>query len=130
MEKKLLFSVSIKDCRVDTFRCPGKGGQNVNKVSSGVRITHEPSGASVSCCDTRDQLKNKRLAFRRMVESKEFQAWHRLKVAELTNGKTIDELVEETMCDENLKIEVRTSKGWEIVPATHTVGQKMGDEVV
>lgn len=39
-EKVLLFSVTIKDCEVQTFRSGGKGGQNVNKVESGVRIIH------------------------------------------------------------------------------------------
>lgn len=113
--KKKLFSVTIKDCRVDTFRCPGKGGQNVNKVSSGVRIVHEPSGASAEACDTRDQFRNKRLAFRRMAESKEFTAWVRLRAAEIATGKTIDELVEEQITPDKLRIEYRTDNGWEEV---------------
>ena len=59
-------SVSIKDCRVDTFRAGGPGGQRQNKVSSGVRIVHEPSGAVGESRDERSQLQNKKLAFRRM----------------------------------------------------------------
>lgn len=46
-------SVSIKDCRVDTFRAGGPGGQRQNKVSSGVRIIHEPSGAVGEARDER-----------------------------------------------------------------------------
>lgn len=38
--KELLFSITKKDFKVDTFRCGGKGGQNQNKVESGARITH------------------------------------------------------------------------------------------
>jgi peptide chain release factor 2 len=38
--KRLLFSVTKNDCDWDTFRSGGKGGQNVNKVESGVRCTH------------------------------------------------------------------------------------------
>lgn len=116
-ERRKLFSVTIKDCRVDTFRCPGKGGQNVNKVSSGVRITHDPSGASAMSCLTRDQFRNKRDAFTKMAQSKEFQVWVRVKVAELASGKTIDELVLEEMHPDKIRVEYRTEKGWEIVPA-------------
>lgn len=113
--KSKLFSVTIKDCRVDTFRCPGKGGQNVNKVSSGVRITHDPSGAVASSCLTRDQFRNKRDAFRKMGESKEFQTWAKLRAAELQTGKSVEQLVDEAMDPSNLRTEYRTSNGWEDV---------------
>ena len=43
--KELLFSITKDDFRVDTFRSGGKGGQNQNKVESGVRIVHVASGA-------------------------------------------------------------------------------------
>ena len=112
---KKLFSVTIKDCKVDTFRCPGKGGQNVNKVSSGVRITHEPSGAVATSCLTRDQFRNKRDAFKKMAESKEFRAWINLVVAELSTGKTLEERVDEEMQPHNLKVEHRTATGWELI---------------
>lgn len=115
--RQKLFSVGIKDCRVDTFRAGGKGGQNQNKVESGVRVVHEPSGAVGEGRDSRDQLTNKRNAFVRMAESKKFQLWARRKAAEMVAGKTIDERVEEDMRPENLKVEVRGEEGtWEIVP--------------
>lgn len=113
--KRLLFSVSIKDCRVDTFRSGGKGGQNQNKVESGVRIFHPPSGAVGEGREYRDQLMNKRAAWKRMVESPKFKIWNRLMVAELLTGKSIEDRVEEAMDPKNLKIEIRTDKGWEIV---------------
>ena len=70
-----VFSVTLDDCRVDTFRSGGKGGQNQNKVESGVRITHDPSGAVGEARDSRDQLHNKREAFKRMARSLKFQTW-------------------------------------------------------
>lgn len=70
-----VFSVTAKDLRIDTFRAGGKGGQNQNKVNSGVRITHEVSGAVGESREHRDQLQNKKAAFKRMTESKEFKSW-------------------------------------------------------
>jgi len=108
--KETLFSLTKKDFRIETFRCPGHGGQNVNKVNSGVRITHEPSGVSVRCCDERDQLKNKKLAFKRLTESKAFQAWLKVEAARVTGVLAkIEEKVEEDM--KKIKIESHDDKG-------------------
>lgn len=68
MTRKLLFSVTLKDCEVQTFRAGGKGGQNQNKRDTGVRIIHHPSGARGEARDERSQLCNKRLAFKRMAD--------------------------------------------------------------
>lgn len=67
-ERELLFSVTLKDCDVQTFRAGGKGGQNQNKRDTGVRIIHRASGARGEARDERSQLQNKRLAFKRMAE--------------------------------------------------------------
>lgn len=67
-ERTLLFSVTLKDCEVQTFRSGGKGGQNQNKRDTGVRIIHRASGARGEARDERSQLQNKRLAFKRMAD--------------------------------------------------------------
>lgn len=59
--------VRRKDLRVDTFRCASTGGQNGNKVSSGVRITHLPTGTVGESRVHRDQPQNKREAFRKLA---------------------------------------------------------------
>jgi protein subunit release factor B len=116
MMRTKIFSVHIHDCEVQTFRSGGKGGQNQNKVESGVRVIHPPSGARGEARDSRNQLENKRNAFRRMAESKLFNAWVKTKAAELQTGKTLDQRVEEEMQPEHLKIEVRNSEGkWEVL---------------
>lgn len=84
MGKELIFSVSIRDCRVDTYRGSGKGGQKRNKTSSAVRVTHEPSGAVGQAEDGRSQAANKRLAFGRMARSEKMQNWLKIEVARRT----------------------------------------------
>ena len=110
MDKKLLFSLTKKDFEFETFRSGGKGGQHQNKTESGVRIRHPDSGAVGESREYRSQYQNKKAAFERLIKSKEFQLWHKLKCARLmgeikTEGQ-IEKEIDYAMREENLKIEL------------------------
>src|SRR5690625_2031716 len=87
MSRELLFSVTRKDFRIDTFRSGGKGGQHQNKTDSGVRFTHIESGAVGESREARSQKDNRRNAFRRCEESSAFKRWHERKLADILVDK-------------------------------------------
>lgn len=76
-------TINERDITYETLRSSGPGGQNVNKVETAVRATHNPSGISVVASDMRSQSQNKKLALERLVmklsvieESKRIQQTH------------------------------------------------------
>jgi len=65
--------VDEKDIKFEAFRSGGAGGQNVNKVSSAVRLTHLPTGVIVECREERSQLQN-RVKAMKLLRSRIYEA--------------------------------------------------------
>jgi protein subunit release factor B len=112
--RELLFSVTRSDFTIQTFSAGGKGGQHQNKTETGVRLIHRMSGARGEARDSRSQHQNIQAAFRRLIDSSVFKAWHKQETARRLGAfSDIDQAVDRAMSPANLRVEVRGEKGWQ-----------------
>lgn len=82
--KKTYIEISPEDLKWDFFRAGGKGGQNVNKVSTAVRLTHIPTETVVECQEERTQGKNREKALK-ILESRIYTLMQEQKVQKITD---------------------------------------------
>ena len=111
--KKKLFDVNARDCTWQTFKGSGSGGQNRNKNSTAVRCTHRGSGAVGVASEHKSQKQNKRAAFKRMAESKEFKRWVKIECSKLLGHQTVAErYAEQEITSDRIKVEVKIDGKW------------------
>lgn len=108
-KKKKILTVTIADCRVETLKGSGPGGQHRNKRETAVRITHEPSGATGHSEAFKSQSQNKKAAFKKMARSEKFALWVRMEAGERV---AIESRVKDSMNPQNMKYEVRENGKW------------------
>ena len=94
VDDRINIEINEADCRIDTYRSQGAGGQHINTTDSAIRITHMPSGIVVACQAERSQHKNRATA------------WHMLR------ARLYEKELERREAEANAMQASRTEIGW------------------
>lgn len=111
-KRQLLYSLTKKDFRIQYFRGSGAGGQHRNKTDTACRITHIASGSVGECQEHKSQSQNRKTAYKRLHTTNKFKIWHTKKCNEILSGETIEERVEKSLKQSNIKVEVKENNKW------------------
>ncbi|AFS77590.1 peptide chain release factor H [Gottschalkia acidurici 9a] len=106
--------IDFKDIKIETMRCSGNGGQNVNKLETGVRVTHILTGITAIAQEERSQYQNKKLAISRLIK--------KIEALKAENDKNLDKIRWKKHKDIQRGNAVRTFKGKDFIE----IGNKHG----
>jgi len=127
--KKISIEIKPADLKWDFFRSGGKGGQNVNKVSTAVRLTHIPTGTIVECQEERFQGKNRDKALE-VLNSRLFNMMQEQAVKSITDIRTSqvgtgerNEKIRTYNYPQDRVTDHRLGKNW------HSIGMMMDGEI-
>lgn len=119
-KKELLFAVTREDCDWTYYIASGNGGQNRQKTSSAARCIHRASKAEGKSSESRSQWDNRKTAFKRMTETKEFKIWLKMEMARKLRDEAQEEkdrhaterYVENAMKEENIRSQIKIDGKW------------------
>ncbi|MEE9278009.1 MAG: peptide chain release factor-like protein [Dehalococcoidia bacterium] len=83
----------LRQCRVDTFRASGPGGQHRNKTDTAVRLTHQPTGCRAQASERRSQQQNRRRALARLRQTIALDVRRPLDLNEYTPPPELDAIL-------------------------------------
>lgn len=107
------FTLTKKDFEITWFSGSGAGGQHRNKHNNCIRIKHPPTGVIVTGQSHKERLSNQKEAMKSLVNNPKFKSWCDLKLREIEMGKTVEQMIDEDMRPENLKVEYLSKKSEE-----------------
>lgn len=110
--KKLIFTLTKKDFEITWFSGSGAGGQHRNKHQNCCRIKHIATGILSTGQSQRDRQSNVREAFDGIKRNKLFLSWCSLRCYEIEQGKSIEQIVDEWMTSDNLRVECMLDGEW------------------
>ena len=112
--RKLIYKLTVKDFKWIYFKGRGGGGQHRDKKATCCRCIHPPSGAKGVSSDHRERPRNRKLAFRRMAESKKFQVWAKLDALKKIGFiDRIEKEIDDSLANpNNVRIEVKVDGKW------------------
>lgn len=117
-KKKAKFSVTKNDLEITWFSGSGAGGQHRNKHDNCCRMKHPDSGVVVISTEHKDRPSNQKQALKNLANHPVFRSYCSLKLWEMEQDITLEELVEQSVSDlmseENI-VEVLSDKDWKLM---------------
>lgn len=117
-KRQLLFSVTSKDFKQESFSVGGHGGSGKDTSNSGVRLIHLDSGAVGEGREHRTNSMNKKSAFHKLIKSKKFLDWHKIEcakrlgqhIAEIPKQilTRVDKIIQEGLVNGDIVIDYQT----------------------